>query len=196
MPLTYDRIAQNYEAAIKPLEKWFLRGLRARAMTTLPARGRILEIGAGTGLNFRYYPPNARGVATEPSYEMLRVAAAKSKPVGIELLQCRAENLPFASASFDGAFATLVFCSVDSQSQAFAELRRVVRKGGKVVLLEHVRPENLLGPVTDLLSLITIPLFDDHFNRSTAKQAQKAGLEVTHVEKRGLGILNLINCQV
>lgn len=196
MPQTYDRIAENYESAIKPLEKWFLKGLRVKLFSSLPAHGRILEIGAGTGLNFPLYPASVNGVATEPSYEMLRVAATKTPRAQIELMQCRAEKLPFIDSSFDAAFATLVFCSVTSQSQAFAELRRVVKKGGKVVLLDHVRPENILGPVADLLSLLTVPLFDDHFNRKTADRAREAGLKILEVEKRGLGIFNLISCQV
>ena len=82
--------------------------------------GRLLEIGAGTGLNFPYYPPDARGAATEPSREMLRLAQTKPRPDGVRLVQASAEALPFDGAAFDAAFATLVFCSVASPLQAFA----------------------------------------------------------------------------
>jgi len=71
----------------------------------------------------------------------------------------------------------------------------VVKPGGAVVLLDHVRPGGALGPVFDLLSLITTSLFADHFNRRTAEAAQAAGLEVTLREKRLLGIVNLIVCR-
>lgn len=196
MPRTYDEIAPHYDAAIRPLERWFLAKLRAGTFQHLPKEARILELGAGTGLNFVHYPENARGVATEPSREMLKIAKDKRRPERLRLLQSCAENLPFNDASFDAALATLVFCSVKSPRRAFAELRRVVRPGGVVVFLEHVRPKGLLGPVFDLLNVITVPLFDDHFNRRTAEDAQAAGLELVLVERRLLGIINLIHCRV
>jgi phosphatidylethanolamine/phosphatidyl-N-methylethanolamine N-methyltransferase len=193
---TYDTFAPQYDAVMGPLERWFLARLRASTFQHLPPDARILEIGAGTGLNFVYYPDNATGVATEPSTEMLRIATGKKRPRGLRLLQSCAENLPFQNGSFDAAFATLVFCSVQSPAQALAELRRVVRPGGTIMLLEHVRPSGLLGPLFDLLNLITVPLFDDHFNRRTADAARAAGLELLSVEKSLLGIINFIACRV
>jgi SAM-dependent methyltransferase len=157
---------------------------------------RILEVGAGTGLNFAHYPRGVSGAATEPSREMLRRAREKTRPAGIRLVQNSAEALPFADDSFDAAFATLVFCSVASPPEAFAELRRVVRAGGRVVLLEHVRPEGLLGPVFDAFSFFTVRLFRDHFNRRTAEEARRAGLRLLRVERHALGIIQLIVCEV
>jgi len=178
------------------LERWFLNGLRAETLRLMPASARILEVGAGTGLNFIFYPPGSAAVASEPSREMLRIAEGRLPANGVRLLQSEAERLPFASGSFDAAFATLVFCSVSSPAQAFAELRRVVKPGGSVVLLEHVRPGGILGLLFDLFNLITVPLFDDHFNRRTADEARKSGLQLVRVEKRKLGIINLIECRV
>ncbi len=195
-PATYDEVAPHYDAAMRPLDRWFLARLRASTLRHLPESARILEIGAGTGLNFIYYPDNAFGVATEPSTEMLRLAAEKQRPTGVQLLQSCAEALPFKNKSFDAAFATLVFCSVKSPSEVFAELRRVVRPGGKVLLLEHVRPKGLLGPVFDVLNLLTVALFDDHFNRRTADEARASGFEVLRVEKSMFGIINLITCRI
>ena len=193
---TYDRIADRYDVAIRPLESWILARLRQKALASLPSKGLILELGAGTGLNFQLYKPTLRTIATEPSREMLRVAQPRTAELGIELVQSCAEQLPFSNSTFDAAIATLVFCSVKSQSQSFAEIRRVVKPGGLVILLEHVRPDNILGPLTDIISRITVPLFNDHFNRRTAEQARDSGLEVVGVEKHCLGILNLITCRV
>ncbi|HEY5885566.1 MAG TPA: class I SAM-dependent methyltransferase [Pyrinomonadaceae bacterium] len=193
---TYDEVAPHYDAAMRPLDRWFLARLRKTTLRHLPNDARILEIGAGTGLNFVYYPDNALGVATEPSGEMLRLADRKQRPAGVRLLQSCAEKLPFQSGCFDAAFATLVLCSVKSPAEVFQELRRVVRSGGTVLLLEHVRPGGLLGPVFDLLNSVTVPLFDDHFNRRTADEARTAGLQVLRVEKSLLGIINLITCRV
>ena len=126
---------------------------------------------------------------------MLKIAQKKKRPEGLKLLQSCAEDLPFRNGSFDVALASLVFCSVKSPARAFAELKRVVRPGGSILLLEHVRPQGLLGPIFDLLNLITVPLFDDHFNRRTADEAQAAGLHLVRVEKSLLGIINLITCR-
>ena len=193
---TYDRIAPRYDRAVRPLDRWFLARLRANTLHYLPEGARVLEIGAGTGLNFVFYPTNSLGVASEPSGEMLRLAAEKDRPEKVRLVQSCAEQLPFKNNSFDAAFATLVLCSVAHPDTAFDELRRVVKPGGTVLLLEHVRPNGLLGPVFDLLNLITVPLFDDHLNRRTAEDAEAAGLKVVKVEKSLLGIINLIACRV
>lgn len=192
----YDRIAPRYDSAIRPLEKWFLRRLREEAIAALPNNGRILELGAGTGQNFALYESSKRVVATEPSTEMLRIAATKSKSCSLNLIQSCAERLPFENGSFDAALATLVMCSVQSPEVVFAELRRVVRPGGTISLLEHVRPGGLLGPAFDLINRLTVPLVDDHFNRRTSDTAQNAGLTITKVRKVGFGIINVITCTV
>jgi ubiquinone/menaquinone biosynthesis C-methylase UbiE len=190
--VTYDRMAGHYERAMRPLEKWFLARLRAKALASLPDNARLLEIGAGTGLNFPFYPQATRGAATELSREMLKIARGKKRPRGVQLVRNNAESLPFDDASFDAALATLVLCSVASPARCFAELRRVVKPGGTIVLLEHVRPEGVLGPLFDALSLITVALFDDHFNRRTAQLAESAGLKLLKQERHALGIINII----
>jgi ubiquinone/menaquinone biosynthesis C-methylase UbiE len=203
-PPIYDAFAPHYERALRPLERLILARLRAATLRALDEGGhsggggglRLLEIGAGTGLNFPHYPAGAHGAATEPSREMLRLAHAKPRPPGVRLVQTSAEALPFADGIFDAAFATLVFCSVASPPRAFEELRRVVRAGGRIVLLEHVRPPGLLGPVFDAISYCTVRLFDDHFNRRTAEAARRAGLRIVRIEPHALGIIQLIVCEV
>ena len=196
MTRTYDKFATQYDAVMRPLECWFLTRLRAETFNLLPDDARILELGAGTGRNFAFYPPGTYGVASEPSREMLQIARRKTRPERVRLVQSCAEALPFESGSFDAAFATLVFCSVASPPAAFAELRRVVKSGGTILLLEHVRPRGLLGRIFDLINLITEPLFEDHFNRRTAEAARSAGLKVLRVDERMLGIINIVACRV
>ena len=136
----YDDFAPHYDAAMRPLDRWFLARLRRRAIDLLPKNARLLEVGAGTGINFSFYSSEQTGVAAEPSGAMLQIARGKSRPAGISLIRSCAEQLPFERDSFDTALATLVLCSVESPQNALSELRRVVKPGGTVVLLEHVRP--------------------------------------------------------
>jgi len=191
----YDDVAGRYDAAMRPLERWFLSRLRKQVFSNLPSKGRVLELGAGTGANFCYYSDDVTGAATEPSGEMLNIARTKARPDQLQLVQSRAEHLPFGQNTFDAALATLVLCSVESVDQAFGELRRVVKPGGRLVLLDHVRPGGVLGPVFDILNLITSALLADHFNRRTAQAAQAAGFEVIRLERRMLGVINLIVCR-
>src|SRR5215213_1913009 len=193
----YDRFARNYERVMRPLERLGLGRLRARVLAEVPDGARVLEVGAGTGLNFPFYPRACTHACVEPSREMLALARAKAeRPEGALLVQARAEELPFGAGAFDAAFATLVFCSVSSPARAFAELRRVVRPGGRVALLEHVRPRGALGYFFDALNRITVPLFEDHFNRRTAEEARGAGLHVERVDEHLLGVVQLIVCRV
>jgi len=193
----YDRFARDYDRAMRPLERVGLKRLRARALAEIPEGARVLEVGAGTGLNFPFYPRACRAACVEPSREMLLRAGAKAdRPEGALLVQARAEELPFGAGAFDAAFATLVFCSVSSPARAFAELRRVVRGGGRVALLEHVRPPSPFGYFFDALTKLTVPLFEDHFNRRTSEDARRAGLRVERVENHLLGVVQLIVCRV
>ncbi|HEX7177225.1 MAG TPA: class I SAM-dependent methyltransferase [Pyrinomonadaceae bacterium] len=193
----YDRLAADYDGAMRPLERWLLGRLRASALRELPERARVLEVGVGTGANFQFYTEGARGACVEPSREMLERARVRAKrPPGLWLVRGRAEELPFADDVFDAGLATLVFCSVGSPARAFSELRRVVRPGGRVVLLEHVRPEGLLGYVFDAFSKLTVALCDDHFNRRTAEEARRAGLWVERVEPHWRGVFQIIVCRV
>lgn len=192
--MLYDKFAKGYDKALAPFEKRFLSRWREETLSFLPENARILEIGAGTGANFTFYPPSPCAVASEISIKMLELARNKAEQ-RIALVQADAETLPFAANSFDAAFATLVFCSVPNPENAFAELRRVVKKGGKIVLLEHVRPSNLLGFAFDFLNIFTVRLIEDHFNRETAKLAEHSGLRILEIRKKAFGIVNLIVCE-
>jgi phosphatidylethanolamine/phosphatidyl-N-methylethanolamine N-methyltransferase len=194
MPVVYDSFAKHYDRFFAPLERLGLARMRREAISLLPENASILEIGCGAGANFEYYPKARRAVSSELSIEMLRIAKGKRREN--HLIQADAQSLPFGESEFDAAFATLVFCSIPEPEIAFAELRRVVRSGGRVVLLEHVRPDGLLGPVFDLLDKATVAIADDHFNRWTSQIAVKSGLKLIEVRKKLAGIVNLIVCEV
>ncbi|MDM7923487.1 MAG: class I SAM-dependent methyltransferase [Pyrinomonadaceae bacterium] len=193
MQPTYDRFAKFYDRLFAPFEKRFLARWRAETLAELPKNAEILEVGCGTGANFAFYPQSRRAVSSELSHEMLHIAVTRRH--SNHLLQTDVQSLPFPANSFDAAFATLVFCSVPDPAAGFAELRRVVRPGGRIVLLEHVRPEGFLGSVFDVVSAATVALIDDHFNRRTAEIAAKSGLIVTEIRRKAAGAVNLIICE-
>lgn len=152
--MIYDKFAKGYDKAFAPFEKKFLSKWREETLLYLPEDAKILEIGAGTGANFKFYPNPKRAVASEISLKMLEIARNKTNE--IQLVQAAAETLPFAANSFDAAFATLVFCSIQKPENAFAELQRIIKPTGKIILLEHVRPNGLLGFGFDFLNIFTV----------------------------------------
>jgi ubiquinone/menaquinone biosynthesis C-methylase UbiE len=105
------------------------------------ARGRVLEVGAGSGLNFRLYGEGIEVFAIEPEPNMIRQAVdrATRAPTRVRLLRASAEELPFPDAAFDTVVASLVMCTIPDPSRAAGEFRRVLRPGGELRLYEHVR---------------------------------------------------------
>ena len=125
------------------------RGMRDRRAALLAgARGRVLEIGAGTGLNLPFYPPQLDAlVLSEPEEEMARrleSRRARQRPDAC-VVRASADALPFADASFDAVVSTMVLCTVPDPEAAVAEVRRVLRPGGRLLYLEHVRGDGSLG---------------------------------------------------
>jgi ubiquinone/menaquinone biosynthesis C-methylase UbiE len=120
------------------------RGLRARRAALLAgATGRVLEIGAGTGLNLTHYPASAQLTLTEPVAAMRRRLEQRVRRAGLgaEVLDAQAESLPFSDGAFDVVVSTLVLCTVDDPHAALREIGRVLRPGGQLLFIEHVRAD-------------------------------------------------------
>jgi ubiquinone/menaquinone biosynthesis C-methylase UbiE len=191
----FDHIASPYDRGMAPLEKLALRRLRGRLLSF--AHGRVLEIGVGTGANLPYYPRSACLAAIDESADMLTVAAQRTTALGrcVSLGQMSVESLAFPNNSFDTVVASLVLCSVVSQSRALDELRRVLcKRGGRLLLLEHMRPQ--VRPLAWLIDLANGPwvAFNGrcHLNRETQQALVQAGFELEWVESRLGGFLRLI----
>ena len=149
--------------------------------------GDILEIGTGTGATFIYYGPRAKVTAIEPHNEFRAEAirAAQNAKAEIQVIKGKGENLPFEDATFDAVSASLVLCSVASPVETLEEFKRVLRPGGQVRLLEHVRSEHLLaGPVMDLLNpmWLRINKLGCNWNRKTVEDVKKVGYVIRSVE--------------
>jgi ubiquinone/menaquinone biosynthesis C-methylase UbiE len=119
-----------------------------RAVLLAGARGATLEIGAGTGLNLRHYPAAVTDlVLAEPDRHMARRLRARLADDGrrAEVVEAAAEHLPFEDGRFDTAVVTLVLCTVDDPARALDEIARVLRPGGRLLFLEHVRASDVPG---------------------------------------------------
>jgi ubiquinone/menaquinone biosynthesis C-methylase UbiE len=134
-----------YDAIMWPAERLLLRRWRRRLYGAIVADAggaglRVLEIGAGTGVGFAFYPAGITVTAVEPSVAMAARARERAGRAAatIEVVEARVEELPFTDGSFDCAIATLAWCSVADPLAAFAEVRRVLRPRGRLLLLEHV----------------------------------------------------------
>ena len=192
---TFDRIAAPYDRGMAPLEKLWLREMRARLLPL--ARGRVLEVGVGTGANLPFYAPSICPVALDESTDMLAVAARRAAALGrcAHLGQMSVEHLAFPSSQFDTAVASLVLCSVLDLERALGELHRVLRKpGGRLLLLEHQRPQ--VRPLAWLADLVNLPWYTFngrcHLNRETQQAVVQAGFRVEQVETRLGGLLRLL----
>jgi ubiquinone/menaquinone biosynthesis C-methylase UbiE len=155
--------------------------------------GRVLEVGAGDGRSFAFYPPAVEEViAVEPEPYLRRRAQerADSARVPLRVTDAVADALPFADGSFDVAVVSLVLCSVPDQSRALAELRRVVRVGGELRFYEHVQAEGgvLRGFLTAMDRSTIYPRLAGgcHPARDTLSAIRTAGFEIVACRRFGL----------
>ena len=190
----YDRQAVLYEVMDWPFE-FVVFGKLRRQLWADVLGNTVLEVGVGTGKNLAYHPEGIRIVAVDLSPRMLRRAIARAERTArnIDFILADAEHLPFRDEAFDCAAATFVFCSVPDPVAGLWEARRVVRDGGRLNLLEHVRaPNSLLGWLMDRLNPIAVRLTGANINRDTVSNVGKADIQVDSMESKGLGIIRLI----
>ncbi len=168
------------------MEKQGLAAYRTELLAGL--QGSVVEVGAGNGLNFAHYPPGVtRVLAVEPDRylrEKAQVAAGKAGP-RIEVADGTAENLPAADGEFDAVVMSLVLCSVD-QAAALTEARRVLKPGGTLHFLEHVRAGTPgLARVQRAVDATVWPLLFGgcHTHRDTVRAMQDAGFTVSQIER-------------
>lgn len=146
--------------------------------------GKVLEVGVGTGANLHLYPNQIHSLTgVDFSKGMLKFAREKVKKLNlkfpVELIEADIQRLPFLNHSFDSIVSTCVFCSVPDPIKGLTELRRVLKPGGTIFMLEHMRSENkIAGVMMDLLNPLTVRLWGANINRQTLQNIHTAGLKV------------------
>ena len=204
----YDMMEGMAEARYRPWREKLWALVKGPALSG--AEGpRVLEVGVGTGKNMPYWPKGAQTLAPparagvtaiDLTPGMLEVARRRAKQLDLtaDLRLGDAQALDFPNATFDTAVATFVFCSVPDPVLGLRELGRVVRLGGQVLLLEHMRSATpILGALMDFVNPLVVRLMGANINRRTVENVRASGLQVESVEDLGMGgIFKLIVARV
>jgi len=178
-----------YDRGFQATEDAGLREMRRELLAQ--ARGRVVELGAGTGLNLELYPDGIEALTlTEPDPHMIRQLREKlaNSERKAELVETPAERLPFPDDSFHTAVVTLVLCTVPDPAASLAEIKRVLKPGGHLLYLEHVRSRHPdLAKWQDRLERPWRFLGDGcHCNRDTVSTISAAGFDLGDVERGSL----------
>lgn len=188
-----DWVAAVYDPLIRPLEARYLVPWRRELMRHV--HGDVLEVGVGTGANLGLYPEGVRVTGIEPSAGMLGRARQKAErlELSVDLRQQGVERLDLPDDRFDTVVSTLVFCAVRDPLAGLTEVRRVLKPGGTLVMLEHTRScRYCLNVLLQAVTPLTAALFGEHFDRATASTVQEACFTLNENRLLGLEIFHLI----
>jgi len=184
MTLRTRLFAMTYDRQTAKTEQAGLRGFRESLLAR--AKGDVIEIGGGTGANLPFYGPAATSLTmTEPEPPMLRrlQSRVREEARAAKILRAPAEDLPFEDGTFDVAVSTLVLCGVDDQPRALRELRRVLRPGGQLLFIEHVRADDpRTVRLQNRLNWLNRLVVCCDCNRPTLASIREAGFTVTQLE--------------
>ncbi|MFC8597984.1 class I SAM-dependent methyltransferase [Isoptericola sp. NPDC057191] len=199
----WDREANGYDRAFAAVERRMFPDVR-RALCGR-AEGRTLEVAVGTGLNLPHYPRavvagDGAYTGVEWSPGMLDVARRRAAELGLDDLDLRlgdAQDLDLPTASFDTVVCTFSLCAIGDDRAALAEMTRVLRPGGRLLLADHVAstvwPVRALQAVADVVS---VPLAGEHFGRRPARWVEDRGLQVEAHERSRAGVIEVVVARV
>jgi ubiquinone/menaquinone biosynthesis C-methylase UbiE len=186
----WDKHARNYDKQIAFWERRLFAD--GRQWVCAQATGEVLEVAIGTGRNLPYYPEGIRLTGIEFSPAMLELARRQADQLGlkVDLRLGDAQALELPDGSFDTVVCTLSLCAIPDERRAVAELRRVLRPGGRLLLLDHVAGSpRLVRAIQWLLERVTIPLGEEHLLRRPLLVVQAEGFQIQQRERSKLGIV-------
>jgi ubiquinone/menaquinone biosynthesis C-methylase UbiE len=183
----WDRKAVGYD---REMAAWDRRLFgESRVWACGQAAGEVLEVAVGTGLNLPHYPAGVTLTGIDLSDGMLELARARAGD-GVTLRQADAHDLPFDDASFDTVVCTLGLCAIPDPGVAIAEMVRVLRPGGRLILVDHVVSTSRFGRAVQwLLERVTVPLAGEHFRRRHLPTVEACGLAVERHERFTSGVV-------
>lgn len=179
----YDEIARAFDRVERPLGRLLLGRLKRKLLKE--TRGRVLEVAIGTGSNLPYYPPNCQIYGIDLSLGMLKVAKGQAERIGypIFLFLMDAENLAFPDNCFDTIVCTFSLCTIPDPIQALREMGRVLKPGGKILLLEHVSTGGkYFKKFQTLFAHWFLEKFGCHLERQTVDNVRIAGFEMKRLQ--------------
>jgi len=185
--------APRYDRQISFFERVLFGG--GREWVCSQAEGKVLELAAGTARNLPHYPPEVEITGIELSPEMLSIGRERAEELGREadLRVGDVQSLDFADGSFDTVVCTLGLCTIPEPRKAVGEAHRVLRPGGKLLLLEHVRSPVLpVRAVERMLNPLSVRFQADHLTREPLDYLEAEGFEVDRLERSKWGIVERV----
>ncbi len=186
----WDRHSKTYDREMRFFDRVLFRD--TRSWICQQVSGEVLEVAVGTGLNLEHYPPDVRLTGIELSQEMLAIARRRADDLDrhVELRVGDAEALDFPSATFDTVVCTFSLCAIPDDRKALAEMTRVLRPGGVLLLADHVASSvRLLRASQRVLELVAIPVGGEHFLRRPIEQVRAAGFRIDRHDRFAAGIV-------
>ncbi len=186
----WDKQAKTYDKQMRFFDRKLFKD--SRSWVCQQASGDVLEVAIGTGLNLEHYRDNIRLTGIELSSAMLQIARDRAAELGreVDLREGDAHGLDFADASFDTVVCTFSLCAIPDHRQAVAEMHRVLRPGGVLLLADHVASPNVLvRGAQRALEVVTVRAGGEHFRRRPFDVVQAEGLVVEKRERFGMGLV-------
>lgn len=186
----WDKEAASYDKSMQFFER--LLSPDSRKWVCAQATGDTLEVAVGTGLNLPFYPADVQLTGVDFSPPMLSLARRRAEQLGrvVDLREANAHALPFPDASFDTVVCTYGLCAIPDESRAVSEMKRVLRPGGLLLLVDHIAGGAWpTRAVQHLLEVVTVPLQGEHFLRRPLHQVRAEGLSVERCERFKLGVI-------
>jgi ubiquinone/menaquinone biosynthesis C-methylase UbiE len=192
----WDKKSRSYDREMRFMERMLFGDSRGWACSR--ASGDVLEVAVGTGLNLDAYPQSVRLTGIDLSEQMLAIATTRAAELGrdVELRQGDAHALPFADATFDTVVCTFGLCAIPDIDAALDEMTRVLRPGGKLILVDHVASSSRIARgIQRTLEVITVPMASEHFLRRPRTKVEQRPFTIERAERFKLGLIERLVAQ-